>query len=45
VVGDRQVRRMLKFKQTEKTKALATDKAGMEENTARKQVRLGKLPS
>ena len=31
--------------QTEKTKALAADKAGMDEKTARKYVKLGKMPS
>ena len=45
MVSDRQVRRMLELMQTEKTKALAADKAGMDEKTARKYVRLGKLPS
>jgi hypothetical protein len=31
--------------QTEKTRALAADKAGMDEKTARKYVKLGKMPS
>ena len=31
--------------QTEKTKAIAAAKAGMDEKTARKYERLGKLPS
>ena len=45
MVSDRQVRRVFALMQTEKTKALAADKAGMDEKTARKYVSLGKLPS
>ena len=35
----------MELMQTEETKALAADKAGMDEKTARKYVRLGKMPS
>jgi len=45
MVTDRQVRRLRKLMQTEKTKAAAADKAGMDEKTARKYLRAGKLPS
>jgi hypothetical protein len=45
MVSDRQVRRVQELGQTEKTKALAADKAGMDVKTARKYVRLGKMPS
>jgi hypothetical protein len=45
MVSDRQVRRVMELMQTEKTKALAADKAGMDAKTARRYVRLGKVPS
>ncbi len=45
MVTDQQVRRFRKLMHTEKTKAAAADKAGMDEKTARKYVRIGKLPS
>lgn len=45
MVTDNQVRRLMRLVQTEKTKALASAKAGMDEKTARKYVRLGRLPS
>lgn len=45
MVTDRQVRRLVKLVQKGKTKAAAADKAGMDEKTARKYLRLGKLPS
>jgi HEPN domain-containing protein len=45
VVTDQQVRRLRKLMQSEKTKAAAADKAGMDEKTARKYLRMGKLPS
>ena len=45
MVSDRQVRRVLELTQTEKTKVGAADRAGMDVKTARKYVRLGKLPS
>lgn len=45
MVTDRQVRRLMKLVQKGKTKATAADKAGMDEKTARKYLRLGKLPS
>jgi len=35
----------MELMQTEKTKGLAADKAGMDEKTARKYVKLGKMPS
>jgi len=45
MVTDNQVRRLLKLAQTEKTKALASSKAGMDAKTARKYLRSGRLPS
>ncbi len=45
MVTDNQVRRLMKLVQTEKTKALAAAKAGMDPKTARKYMRLGRLPS
>lgn len=45
MVTDRQVRRLRKLMHTEKTKASAASKAGMDEKTARKYLRLDKLPS
>ena len=44
MVTDRQVRRLMKLLQSEKTLAAAAAKAGMDEKTARKYRRLGKLP-
>lgn len=45
MVTDKQARRLMKLRQTEKTLAIAASKAGMDPKTARKYVRLGKLPS
>jgi transposase len=45
MVKDQQVRRLMKLMQTEMTKAIAASKAGMDEKTARKYLRFGKLPS
>jgi len=45
MVTDNQVRRLMKLAQTEKTKALASSKAGMDAKTARKYLRAGRLPS
>ena len=45
MVTDNQVRRLMKLIQTEKTYAIAAAKAGMDEKTARKYRRIGKLPS
>ncbi len=45
MVKDNQVRRLFKMKITEKALAKAAMKAGMCENTARKYLRLGRLPS
>ncbi len=45
MVTDQQVRKLMKLTQTEKTKAIAAAKAGMDEKTARKYRRLGQLPS
>ncbi|KKN06834.1 hypothetical protein LCGC14_1073240 [marine sediment metagenome] len=45
MVTDQQVRRLMKLSQTEKTLSLAAAKGGMDEKTARKYLRLGKLPS
>ncbi len=44
MVTDRQVRRLMKLIQSEKSLAQAKAKAGMDEKTARKYLRLGKLP-
>ncbi len=45
MVTDPQVRRLLSLTHTQPTLALAATKAGMDEKTARKYRRLGKLPS
>ena len=45
MVTDQQVRRLLKMVQTEKNFGIAAIKAGMDEKTARKYRKLGKLPS
>jgi hypothetical protein len=45
MVTDQQVRRLFKLMQTEPTSYLAAAKAGMDEKTARKYARAGKLPS
>jgi hypothetical protein len=45
MVTDEQVRRLMKLVKTEKTLAAAAAKAGMDEKTARKYRRLGRLPS
>ena len=45
MVTNQQVRRLLSLMKSEKTKAIAAIKAGMDEKTARKYVKLGKLPS
>lgn len=45
MVTDNQVRRLMKLMQTEETFGTAAAKAGMDEKTARKYARSGKLPS
>jgi len=45
MVTDQQVRRLFKLVQTEKNFGIAAAKAGMDEKTARKYRRVGKLPS
>ena len=45
MVTDQQVRRLFKLIQTEKNFGIAAMKAGMDEKTARKYLRSGKLPS
>lgn len=45
MVTDQQVRRLMKLNMTEKTKSAAAAKAGMDEKTARKYLRIGRLPS
>jgi len=45
MVSDAQVRRLMKLSQSEKTLAGAAAKAGMDEQTARKYLRSGRLPS
>ena len=45
MVTDQQVRRLFNLMHKERTLATAAAKAGMDENTARKYRRLGKLPS
>jgi hypothetical protein len=45
MISDQQVRRLRKLVQTDTSQALAASKAGMDEKTARKYLKLGKLPS
>ena len=45
MVTDQQVRRLYKLMQTEQTAAVAAAKSGMDEKTARKYLKTGKLPS
>jgi hypothetical protein len=45
MVNDTQVRRLKKLSKTEKTHEVAAAKAGMDEKTARKYLRDGRLPS
>nr|MBC8357396.1 IS21 family transposase [Candidatus Aminicenantes bacterium] len=45
MVTDKQVRRLMKLNQIEQNLSLAAAKSGMSEDTARKYLRLGKLPS
>jgi len=45
MVTDEQVRKLMKIIQTEGTQTVAAAKAGMSDKTARKYLRLGKLPS
>lgn len=45
MITDRQVRRLMKLMKTKKTIAEASAKAGMDEKTARKYLRLGAVPS
>ncbi len=45
MVTDQQVRRLMELINKEKTLAIAASKAGMDENTARKYLRHGRLPS
>jgi hypothetical protein len=45
MVTDEQVRKLMKMIQTEETQSVAAAKAGMSDKTARKYLRLGKLPS
>jgi Mu transposase, C-terminal domain len=45
MITDHQVRRLFKLMQTESTLSIAAAKAGMDEKTARKYRRLGRLPS
>ena len=44
MVTDQQVRRLMMYVKREKTKAIAASKAGMDEKTARKYLKSGKLP-
>lgn len=45
MVTDQQIRRLFKLMKTEATGCIAAAKAGMDEKTARKYVKAGKLPS
>lgn len=45
MVTDQQVRRLFKLMQTETTGCIAAAKAGMDEKTARKYAKAGRLPS
>jgi hypothetical protein len=45
MISDRQARKVIELMQSEPTRAIAAAKAGMDEKTARKWARLGRLPS
>ena len=45
MVTDQQIRRLLSLMKSEKTKVIAAAKTGMDVKTARKYIKLGKLPS
>jgi len=45
MVTDRQVGRLFRLMETEKTLGMAAAKAGMDEKTARKYLKAGQLPS
>ena len=45
MVKDQQVRLLMKYKKTGKTLKQSSAKAGMDEKTARKYLKAGKLPS
>ena len=45
MVTDQQVRRLMKLNQNEDRLSVAAAKSGMSENTARRYLGLGKLPS
>ncbi len=45
MITDHQVRKLMKLNQTEKTLSIAAAKSGMCENSARKYLNIGKLPS
>ena len=45
MVTDKQIRKLMKLIKTEKNKSLASTKAGMDDKTARKYIRTGRLPS
>ena len=45
MITDQQVRKLMKLNQSEKNLSIAAAKSGMSENTARKYIRLNRLPS
>ncbi len=45
MISDRQIRKVIKLMQSNRTMVIAADKAGMSERTARKWLKLGRLPS
>ncbi len=45
MITDQQVRKLMKLNQREKCLSIAAAKSGMSENTARKYIQLGRLPS
>lgn len=45
MISDRQIRKVIRLMQSNRTMAIAADKAGMSERTARKWIKRGKLPS
>jgi len=45
MVTNQQVRRLMRLMKSEKTRIIAALKAGMDRKTARKYLKLGKLPS
>ena len=45
MMNDLQYRRLMRLRQTEKTKAIASSRIGVDEKTARRYMKVGKMPS